>query len=76
MIVTAAKTDPSTYINEKPCIFVITGVMASGKSTVAQLLAKRLDRGVHLHGDIFRRMIVNGREEFLPDPSQEAVRQL
>lgn len=73
---TAAKTDPSININEKPCIFVITGVMASGKSTVAQLLAERLDRGVHLHGDIFRRMIVNGREEFLPDPSQEALRQL
>jgi predicted kinase len=72
----SVKTDLQTYIKEKTCVFVITGVMASGKSTIAQLLAERLERGVHLRGDTFRRMIVTGREEFLPNPSQEAVRQL
>lgn len=31
----------------KPCIILITGVMASGKSTIAQLLAERFSRSVH-----------------------------
>lgn len=57
-------------------IYLITGVMASGKSTVAELLAKRLERGVHLRGDVFRRMIVSGREEMAQTPSREALRQL
>lgn len=63
-------------LQECPCVIVITGVMASGKSTVAQLLAERFERGVHLRGDTFRRMIVTGREEFLPSPSREAIQQL
>ena len=44
-------------------IYLMTGLMASGKSTVAELLAARQPRGVHLRGDVFRRMIVTGREE-------------
>ena len=43
--------------------YLITGVMASGKSTTAQALAQALPRCVHLRGDLFRRMIVTGREE-------------
>ncbi|WP_144940739.1 AAA family ATPase [Paenibacillus sp. 32O-W] len=57
-------------------IFLISGIMASGKSTVAQQLAERFARGVHLRGDTFRRMIVSGREEMLPDATEEAVNQL
>jgi predicted kinase len=57
-------------------IFIITGIMASGKSTVAQLLAERFQRGVHVHGDIYRKMIVAGRDEMSPEPSDEALRQL
>ncbi|QNS06002.1 AAA family ATPase [Streptomyces xanthii] len=57
-------------------VILITGAMAAGKSTVAQLLAERLPRSVHLRGDTFRRMIVSGREEFLPQPSAEATAQL
>ena len=57
-------------------IYLITGVMASGKSTVAQLLAERLPRAVHLRGDVFRRMIVSGREEMCQDAGEEAFRQL
>lgn len=57
-------------------VILITGIMASGKSTVAQLLAKQFERGVHVRGDQFRRMIVSGREELLPEPSAEAERQL
>jgi chloramphenicol 3-O-phosphotransferase len=59
-----------------PSVVVITGVMASGKSTVADALARRLPRGVHVRGDMFRRMIVSGREDFLPGPTPEAVAQL
>ncbi|WP_249168596.1 zeta toxin family protein [Alkaliphilus sp. B6464] len=44
-------------------IYVITGVMASGKSTIAEALAKSLDKCVHLRGDVFRKMIITGREE-------------
>lgn len=57
-------------------IYLITGVMASGKSTVAQRLAERLPRAAHLRGDVFRRMIVSGREEMRPDAPEEALRQL
>ncbi len=56
-------------------VYLITGVMAAGKSTVAQLLAKRMARGVHLRGDVFRRMIVAGREEMSETPTQEAFDQ-
>jgi hypothetical protein len=47
--------------------------MAAGKSTVAHLLASRLERGVHLEGDVFRRSIVSGRAEMTPDASPEAL---
>ncbi|WP_141577731.1 AAA family ATPase [Actinomadura sp. WMMA1423] len=57
-------------------VMLVTGIMASGKSTVAQLLAERLPRSVHLRGDSFRRMIVSGREEMTSEPTPEAVEQL
>ena len=50
--------------------------MAAGKSSVAQALAERLPRSVHLRGDMFRRCIVNGRVEMSLDPSEEARAQL
>lgn len=57
-------------------IYVITGVMASGKSTIAEALARRLDKCVHLRGDVFRKMIVTGREEMCECPTKEALNQL
>ncbi|MFE2042069.1 AAA family ATPase [Streptomyces sp. NPDC059477] len=57
-------------------VVLITGVMASGKSTVAELLARRLPRAAHVRGDVFRRMIVSGREELLPEETAEARAQL
>ncbi|WP_244671326.1 MULTISPECIES: hypothetical protein [Bacillaceae] len=41
-------------------IYLITGPMASGKFTVAELMAKKFKRSVHLRGDVFRKMIVSG----------------
>lgn len=57
-------------------VVVITGIMASGKSTVAQALAERLPRAAHVRGDVFRRMIVSGGQEYEPGASGEAEAQL
>lgn len=57
-------------------VIVITGAMAAGKSTVAELLAQRLPRSVHVRGDLFRRLVVNGRADMGPEPSAEALAQL
>ena len=57
-------------------IILITGTMAAGKSSVAQAVAERLPKSVHLRGDIFRRMIVNGRAEMSAKLSSAAERQL
>ena len=67
-------------VGERPApatgrVIVITGAMAAGKSTVAELLATRLDKSVHIRGDSFRRMIVNGRAEMTLDPTPEALAQ-
>jgi Adenylylsulfate kinase and related kinases len=59
-----------------PGIFLITGIMASGKSTVAQLLAERFEKSVHLRGDIFRKMIVNDRREVRPEAEEGELDQL
>ncbi len=59
-----------------PTLILITGIMAAGKSTVAQLVAERLPRSVHLRGDAFRRMIVNGRAELGRELTDEARAQL
>ncbi|MER7008555.1 AAA family ATPase [Dactylosporangium sp. NPDC000555] len=55
---------------------MITGIQAAGKSTVAQALAERLPRSVHVRGDVFRRMVVRGRAEMTPEAADEAGRQL
>jgi len=64
-----------TLLDEQPVVLV-TGISASGKSTVADLLARRFSRGVHVKGDIFRRMVVSGRQEMSSQPSEEAWSQL
>src|SRR5215831_15851333 len=57
-------------------IILITGIQAVGKSTVAQVLAERLSRSVHVRGDLFRRMVINGRTDMTPGATEQAVRQL
>jgi len=62
-------------LDQRVVVF-ITGISASGKTTVADLLARRFERGVHVKGDVFRRMIVAGREDMTVQPSPAALRQL
>ncbi|AJE82864.1 phosphotransferase [Streptomyces albus] len=57
-------------------VLVLTGIMAAGKSTVAEALAARLPRAAHIRGDVFRRMVVSGREEYAPGAGPEAEAQL
>ncbi|WGF90064.1 AAA family ATPase [Marinivivus vitaminiproducens] len=59
-----------------PRLVIVTGAMAAGKSTVAEALARRLPKSVHLRGDLFRRMIVNGAAPMGPVLSDEAAAQL
>jgi predicted kinase len=61
---------------DRPRLILITGIMAAGKSTVAQALAERLPKSVHLRGDLFRRMIVNGQAPMGLELSTEAYDQL
>lgn len=64
-----------SLLSTRPLV-VVTGISAAGKTTVAELLAQRFPRGVHVKGDVFRRMIVSGREAMSADPSPEAWAQL
>ncbi len=41
-------------------VWLVIGVQASGKSTVADLLARRFDRGVHVRGGQFYRWVARG----------------
>ena len=59
-----------------PRLILITGNMAAGKSTIAQAIAEQLEKSVHLRGDIFRRMIVQGRAALDTTLAEEAERQL
>ncbi|MFE4569775.1 AAA family ATPase [Paenibacillus chitinolyticus] len=63
-------------IRDIHAMFLVTGIMASGKSTVAQLLAERFEKSVHLRGDHFRKMIVNDRKEVQPDAEADQMEQL
>ncbi len=64
-------------VNPEPGrVIVITGAMAAGKSTVAELLARQLPKSVHIRGDVFRKMVINGRVDMTPQASEEAIAQL
>ena len=45
-------------------VWLITGAQASGKSTVADLLARQFERGVHVRGGQFYRWAVRGWVHF------------
>ena len=55
---------------------LITGPQGAGKTTVADVVARSFDRGVHVEGDVFRRFVVAGRSEMTEDASDDALAQL
>jgi len=57
-------------------VWLITGAQASGKSTVAEGLAQRFDRGVHVRGGQFYRWAVRGWVHFEGADQPEARRLL
>jgi chloramphenicol 3-O-phosphotransferase len=73
----STRRHPAQDAARVPSVHLVTGIQAAGKSTVAQALAERLPGPtVHVHGDQFRRWIVNGRTDMAPDAGPEALRQL
>jgi len=59
-----------------PDLFVVTGISASGKTTVGRALADRLHPSAFIEGDVIRRMVHNGRVEMTPGASAAALAQL
>ncbi len=56
-------------------VWLLTGAQASGKSTVADLLARRFERGVHVRGGQFYKWAVRGWVH-VGDPDETSVRRL
>jgi hypothetical protein len=57
-------------------VWLVTGVQAAGKSTVADLLARQFDKGVHVRGGQFYRWVVQGWVHAGDEPRDEARRLL
>jgi hypothetical protein len=57
-------------------IWLVVGVQASGKSTVADLLARQFDTGVHVRGGEFYRWAVRGWVHYDDERASEARRLL
>lgn len=57
-------------------LYIITGAMAAGKSTVAKELVQRFERSAHVSGDAFLRMIAKGGAVMGPVLDREALMQL
>jgi hypothetical protein len=52
------------------------GRAGGGEVDGRPVAGERLPRSVHVEGDVFRRMVVNGRVDMTPDLPAEAIRQL
>lgn len=57
-------------------VWLVLGIQASGKSTVADLLARRFNRGIHVRGSQFSRWAVRGWTHPWDDDQVEARRLL
>ena len=57
-------------------VWLITGAQASGKSTVADRLARQFERGVHVRGGQFYRWAVRGWVHFDDVDRQDEARRL
>lgn len=59
-----------------PEVWLVLGIQAAGKSTVAELLATKFDRAVHVRGGQFYRFAVRGWVHSGDEPADEARRLL
>jgi cytidylate kinase len=57
-------------------VWLVTGVQAAGKSTIADLLARQFERGVHVRGGQFYRWAVRGWVQAGDERAEEARRLL
>ena len=57
-------------------VWLVVGIQASGKTTVADLLARQFDRGIHVRGGQFYRWAVRGWTHPWDDDQVEARRLL
>ncbi|WP_246842803.1 AAA family ATPase [Allokutzneria sp. NRRL B-24872] len=57
-------------------LFVLTGISASGKTTIGRLLADSFPRSAFVEGDLVREMVRSGRVDMSPEPSEDAMGQL
>src|SRR6516164_10532145 len=53
-------------------VWLVAGIQAAGKSTVADLLARQFERGVHVRGGQFYRWAVSGWVDPWDDDQHEA----
>ncbi|GIG71557.1 AAA family ATPase [Phytomonospora endophytica] len=56
-------------------ILLLTGMPGAGKTTMTDLVARRLPRAARLSGDVVSRLIVSGRVGFQQEPAEESARQ-
>lgn len=68
--------DGAAYPGRPAPVLVVTGAMASGKSTVAEALARTFPLAAHVRGDMFRRFVVSGQAPMDPPLSPAARTQL
>lgn len=60
-----------------PRVVLVTGLQAAGKSTVAELLARRMSAlAAHFDGDVLYGAVVSGHVDMTPDPDPAALREL
>src|SRR5258706_15483689 len=57
-------------------VLLISGVPAAGKTTVSEIVARRLPRSALIHGDQIQNLVISGRRRPNEEPPFEADQQL